>query len=425
MMNNVSIYGVQGVDPMGIQDGLMSMLFESGEGFAAAMDSALLSPELDNGLNTSESEGGDLLSSFGEGESSDGLQLLQSELGGAIMPGFNLGAESSGLNKMMPTTGMMSGTMGSNVAQPMETSSDQGGDLDLSSLDLSALEANGLTPSEGMDAAMAAEQMTSQVTASTPPVASQAAASTQAASSKEFSGARKISSKGAVSETKADELGVDEAQSTREVSMTGREQTGIEGGDEVPEEWDSTHLQLDGEFDPIAANTPFGREFQSVTVDARVAVQGDNPDAVDTDAVKETTKSDEKKSVQAVNEAQVDVEEFEENPADARVELSDQRTVRVVVDEDLAVEVSQDGEAVDVLVEGAPDVAQEMRDAAPEIAESLNESGMHLRDFSTRQDGQSPNEAPTQQRGDGVEVNTENVVETAKVNRGNSVNIVA
>jgi hypothetical protein len=92
---------------------------------------------------------------------------------------------------------------------------------------------------------------------------------------------------------------------------------------------------------------------------------------------------------------------------------------------ELAVEVSQDGEAVDVLVEGAPDVAQEMRDAAPEIAESLNESGMHLRDFSTRQDGQSPNEAPTQQRGDGVEVNTENVVETAKVNRGNSVNIVA
>jgi hypothetical protein len=105
--------------------------------------------------------------------------------------------------------------------------------------------------------------------------------------------------------------------------------------------------------------------------------------------------------------------------------LSDQRTVRVVVDEDLAVEVSQDGEAVDVLVEGAPDVAQEMRDAAPEIAESLNESGMHLRDFSTRQDGQSPNEAPTQQRGDGVEVNTENVVEATKVNRGNSVNIVA
>jgi hypothetical protein len=324
---------------------------------------------------------------------------------------------------------MMSGTTESNITQSMGTSSDQGGDLDSSSLDLSALEANGLTAAEGMDVAVAAEQMTevaSQVSASTHPVASQAAAPTQAATSKEFNGARKMSSsKAAVSETKADELGVDEAQSNRDVSMTAREQMGIEGGDEVPEEWDSTHLQLDGEFDPIAANTPFGREFQSVTVDARVAVQGDNPDVVDTDAVKETTKSDEKKSVQAVNEAQVDVEEFEENPADARVELSDQRTVRVVVDEDLAVEVSQDGEAVDVLVEGAPDVAQEMRDAAPEIAESLNESGMHLRDFSTRQDGQSPNEAPTQQRGDGVEVNTENVVETAKVNRGNSVNIVA
>ena len=206
--------------------------------------------------------------------------------------------------------------------------------------------------------------------------------------------------------------------------MEAREPKAIDVTDELIEEWDSSHLQLDAEFEHIAANTPFSKPLQATVMENRAAVQADSIEAADNDGVKENAKADEKKIAERSFEAQVEADDVEENPADARVELSDQRTVRVVIDEELSVEVSQEGDAVDVLVEGAQDVTQDIREAAPEIADSLDEAGYQLRDFTTRDERGNPSQSTgshnTETRSDDAETETQTVV-----NRGQSVNVVA
>jgi hypothetical protein len=134
-------------------------------------------------------------------------------------------------------------------------------------------------------------------------------------------------------------------------------------------------------------------------------------------------KETEKNKVHKTEEAQVELEEFEDNPADARVELSDQRSVRVVVDQDLAVEIIQDGDAVDVVVEGPQEVAEDMKDVTPELSDALDQSGFFLRDFSTRQD--SSTESNTQNNGGDQNESAEESAGTTTPHRGRTVNVVA
>jgi len=183
-------------------------------------------------------------------------------------------------------------------------------------------------------------------------------------------------------------------------------------------------LQMEGEFDPIAANTPFARSVQMLAPEGRVTVQSDAMEAHEGESVKETAKTSDKKEAQKVFDSALELNELEENPADARVEISDQRTVRVVLDQELAVEVSQDGDAVDVVVEGAPDVTNDMRETAPEIASKLDESGLQLRDFSTRRESQEKSHSGT----GGDQESASEVGEatpTETLARGRTVNVVA
>jgi hypothetical protein len=176
---------------------------------------------------------------------------------------------------------------------------------------------------------------------------------------------------------------LEEVQSDREVSMEARIHDGNLSDEDGLEEWDSTHLQIEGEFDPIAANTAFAKSVQVLTPESRAAIVTESVEAAEVESTQENNKSETKK-VAKVFDTALDAQEPEENPADSRVEVAGDRTVRVVLDPDLALEVSQEGDAVDVLVEGATEVVQEMRGATSEISESLSESGLHLRDFSTR-----------------------------------------
>jgi hypothetical protein len=403
MMNNVSIYGVQGVDPMGVQDGLMAMLLEGGEGFAAEMDSALLSTEM---------EGGELLATD-DVVAQDGLSLLQSEFGG-MLPGFTMGTQQTTMHSPVQSTVTGESLMdtGENadldlsLLDPKETLSLEGLDLSkgVETMDLSQVQEASSVTEQAVDASM------------TPTKAAVETATTHMAPKAATS--RKVSATSQNTEAR-----IEEAASEREVSMESREHKLSEVSDELTEEWDSTHLQMDTEFEHVAANTPFTKAVLANSTEGRMMAQAESLDAVDADAAAEVSK-DEKKAVEKVQAAPFELEEFEENPADARVELSDQRTVRVVVDQDLSVEVSQDGDAVDVLVEGAQDITNEMRDAAPEIAESLDDSGLHLRDFSTREEGKQTSHEGGQ-KGSPVSAEPSDADAPTVLNRGHSVNVVA
>ena len=413
MMNNVSIYGVQGVDPMGIQDGMLAMLFEEGAaGFSEAMDSALLSTESFESTESAE----------GDATLTNGFALLQSEMAG-VMPGLQIRAEAVTpiQDEATPTLTTTTATL-TNSSEAMDFSGQQPA-LDSDGALEQLLKPEGsadadvqLTETLGDMESLVVETQQQVATSPTAPVNNQGQAAI-AHASKMTTRTKGVTQVEAAAKP-------EEINGEREVSMEARDVKPIEASDELIEEWDSSHLQLDAEFDHVAANSPFTKPLQSAVMDNRAAAQADTIEAADNDGVQENAKTDDKKIAERSIEAQVEPEEFEENPADARVELSDQRTVRVVVDEDLSVEVSQDGKAVDVLVEGAQDVTQDIREAAPEIADSLDEAGYQLRDFTTRDDGGQESKSTAGQnaesRGESEEADAVNTV-----NRGQSVNVVA
>ena len=374
------------------------------------MESALLSTE---SLDTGELADTDTTLT-------NGLALLQSEMSG-LMPGMQIRSDVSTTAATASNSGASLSLEGSleGAGVMSDTSEfDSSGDLNaLLNQDLNLNDAQLSETLAELDTSVVVENQHETVTTHQAAVLNTQGQNTNGQSNKGLSRMRGVES---VESTSRQE----EITSEREVSMEARDVKSADVADELIEEWDSSHLQLESEFEHVAANSPFSKTHQATVLENRSAVQADALEAADNDGVKETAKADEKKIAEKTIEAQVELEEFEENPADARVELSDQRTVRVVVDEDLSVEVSQDGEAVDVLVEGAQDVTNELRDAAPEIADSLDEAGYNLRDFTTRDERGAESHSTGTEKSESNREAAEDAAQTV-VNRGQSVNVVA
>lgn len=426
MMDKISGTTGWGMEPSISSDGLLSMLFESGEGFATAFDSALLATEPMDGEGTLVSP---------DAEMQDGLQLMETEWNAVVMPGLTpvevTQVAVGGASQVAPLTsdasqmvasGEVTNTEG--MMNPDASLVDDGADAflgDRSGVNSELLAQQTIEPAEWTQAdtsdatsfAHTTEQAQTSVVA---------AATTVKGGASSKANATVRSDKGVESpaDVRLDEEGV---ESTRPVTQAA------EMGDvdeELGQEWDSSHLQLEGEFEPLAANSPFPKQALPQSMDPRVVIEADSLDAVDNDGPTDVNGTQTKGAVSKTAEPQVAFEEEFENPSDALVDLSEQRTVRVVVDQDLAVEVSQDGEAIDVVVEGAQDVTDNIREGAAEIADTLEESGMHLRDFTARRDSSEQGQTTSSQRmsgGDGAD--GEEVVDAAPIPRGQAVNIVA
>jgi len=417
MMDKISGTTGWGMEPSISSDGLLSMLFESGEGFATAFDSALLATE------PMETEGA-LVSP--ESEMQDGLELMESEWNAVVMPGLTpvdvtQSASRVASSQMLVSTSTEDGqdTITGEMAEmsgALDTAAFTGaeGEPNSSLMGQPALESTEVSPLDSVDFSQSSQHV--QVAAATP------------SSSKSVSGMKT----GAPSRveraapSQGDTVIGDETVDTNR-AVTQADDT-ADTGDEATQEWDSSHLQLEGEFEPLAANSPFPKQAMPQTMDPRMVVESDTLDIVENDGSMELNGTQTKGAASKTAEPQVAFEEEFENPSDALVDLSEQRTVRVVVDQELAVEVSQDGDAVDVMVEGAQDVTDNIRESAAEIAESLEDSGMHLRDFTARKDGSEQKQAqnPTSRQSSTSDVvDTGDVVDSAPIPRGQSVNIVA
>jgi hypothetical protein len=62
----------------------------------------------------------------------------------------------------------------------------------------------------------------------------------------------------------------------------------------------------------------------------------------------------------------------------------DDGTIRVELDSDLAVEVSTDGQGIEVVVEGSKDAIDPLRDLGPEMENALAQSGFSHDGFHAR-----------------------------------------
>jgi hypothetical protein len=415
-MNSISIFGVQGVDPMAAQDGLMSMLLDGGEEFAAQMDAELMS-------STSSMLSGALDSDVSEEEvdSGDGLALMVSELPADTLNFWAGQTQLDAANTPFKGEGMGGGS-GVPLQQDLGTENQS---LE-SVVDASLLEGlpEGMEPGVELSQtdlsmeAQAVDTVTSSLSTEAVKVASGPGAG--AASSKEASGLRRVSSR-----ERIDSLEQVAKEEKSESIESAAESVDVDAqSPEILEDWDSSHLNLEPSMDELSGANPsaFTRPGMPV-VESAMNVQQDSIEVADSDGKLESLKETEKNKVHKTEEAQVELEEFEDNPADARVELSDQRSVRVVVDQDLAVEIIQDGDAVDVVVEGPQEVAEDMKDVTPELSDALDQSGFFLRDFSTRQD--SSTESNTQNNGGDQNESAEESAGTTTPHRGRTVNVVA
>lgn len=428
MMDKISGTTGWGMEPSISSDGLLSMLFESGEGFATAFDSALLATEPMDGEGTLVSP---------DAEMPDGLQLMETEWNAVVMPGLtpvDVTQAAAGSSSQVAFTGSLTSD-GTQMVSPGEVTNAEGmvsdaflGDDSGANSELLAqqtMEPADWTQVDTSDATtftQTAEQTQSSVVAAAATSSKGGATSKANATVRSDKNATVRSDKGVESpaEVRLDEEGVESSRAVTQAAEMG------DAEEEVVQEWDSSHLQLEGEFEPLAANSPFPKQALPQSLDPRVVIEADSLDAVDNDGPTDVNGTQTKGAVSKTAESQVAFEEEFENPSDALVDLSEQRTVRVVVDQDLAVEVSQDGEAIDVVVEGAQDVTDNIREGAAEIADTLEESGMHLRDFTARRDsseqGQTTSSQPVS-NGDGVD--GEEAVDAAPIPRGQAVNIVA
>ena len=248
MMDKITGTTGWGMEPTVSSDGLLSMLFESGEGFSTAFDSAMLATEP---MVTEES----LISP--ESELQDGLQLMESEWNAVVMPGLTpteLTQTSTSLpssttsalpTAIVDTTVDVGDDIGTLDGPDIMTSGDLTGDM-FTQQDLEPSEWIQNTMTETSEFTQAAEQVQSSVVAAS-------TTSKAVTSSKTPAGVRseKMDSMDNTSDMRLDDDSVTSARAVTHAAESG------EGEEEIMHEWDSSHLQLDGEFEPLAANSPF------------------------------------------------------------------------------------------------------------------------------------------------------------------------
>ena len=469
MMHEVSNMGTQGLGSLEMDGSLLSLLFCDGEAFEASMTEALGSElALDGGMDTSAEET-DL------SDDADGLSLLAAQFGSSeFVPAYHVsaGAENQTVAEIdldssltLETSTDLDGALQGEKSMSADLTKEMNGKMDglkghaaslesgsahLRETSGSTISGDDRTPSTlslDLDAALDAdgglteglEQMNraSQQGDSTRMAGQEgeALSSNRASRSAQSSQAQFVAAAAAEGSQKPTAVS-SRSQRSRSVAEVGSSQDGDELAT-VDEESDDSKSIDEISQEPIRTQYTEGSALDAdgATMSEEDAnalnsfgAQGNagkkaSGESMESDSVRAFKKKDATVKADRLEDPELDLEEIDEEVIEARFDLPEDRAVRVLVDEDLAIEVSTDGDAVDVMVEGPQEAREDVRDLAPELNESLEDSGYYLRDYSSR-DGQGGGSTTHHSGEENAPASDES--STHKVlGRGRSVNVIA